>query len=105
MFVYMIRILLSSCEQTTGRGPGRRPEKDVLSLILRPYLLDVLYHYVSMISAWRGLALIIHNSGDNHAPRGISTSIWDPCGVPWGPPAPSRGCAHPRGGSKIIPPG
>ena len=51
-----------------------------------------------------GPAPIICDRGDNHAPGGISTSKRDPCGVPWGPPDPSRGCAHPRGGVKNYPP-
>ena len=69
-------------------------------------VLDVLYHVSHVvISAWLCFALIIHNSGDNHALWALVHLVTPLQGVPGSCGTRSGAARGPGGGSKLSPPG
>ena len=67
-------------------------------------VLDVLYHESHVvISAWLCFALIIHNSGDNHALRAL-VHLVGPLRGPPGTCGPRSGVARDPGGGQNYPP-
>ena len=69
-------VVLAPINSSTGLagprlGKGYSPTDVLLCDPHTTDVLDVLYHVSHVvISAWRCFALIIHNSGDNHAHSG-----------------------------------
>ena len=97
-------VSVKQVSQNTFRE-GVYPHRYVLTGPQSIDVLDVLYHVSHVvISAWLCFALIIHNSGDNHALRAL-VHLGHPCRVSLVPAEPGPGPRAAPGGVKIIPPG